>query len=56
MTVERAPRPIGSRSASICSTIRETSPVCAVRVGIEHAEICDEMLFVVACERWIGRR
>lgn len=28
----------------------------AVRIGIEDAEICDEMLFVVRRERWIGRR
>jgi hypothetical protein len=35
---------------------RDLTPVGAFLIGIEHAEICDEMLFVVHRERRIGGR
>jgi len=35
---------------------RDVAPVGAFRIGSEHAEIRDEMLFVVLSERWIGGR
>jgi len=35
---------------------RDLAPVGAVRIGIEHASIRDEMRFVVPRERWIGGR
>ena len=35
---------------------RDLAPVGAVRIGIEHAKIGDDVLLVVHGERWIGRR
>jgi hypothetical protein len=35
---------------------RDLAPVGAVRIGIEQAQIGDQVLFVVPREHWIGRR
>jgi hypothetical protein len=48
MTVERAPRsirlPLG---VDVQHDPQDLAPVGAVRIGIEHLDIRDEMLFVV---------
>jgi len=57
VTVERAPRPIGlPLGVDMQGDPRDLAPVGAVRVGIEHAEIRDQMLLVVHREREIGGR
>jgi hypothetical protein len=56
MTIERAPRPIRlPLGVNVQRDPRDLAPVGAF--GIKHAEICDEMLFVVSSERRIvGRK
>jgi hypothetical protein len=55
MTVERTPRPTRPRSASMCSTIPETSRQSAPSASASSEwRLGDEMLFVAARERWIG--
>jgi hypothetical protein len=57
MTVVRTPRPIGLPiRVYMQNDPRDFAPVGAVRMGIEHAEICDEVLFVVPREHRIRRR
>ena len=57
VTVIRAPRPLGlPLRVYMQHDPRDLAPVGAVRIGIERAEVRDEVLFVVSSERWIGRR
>jgi hypothetical protein len=57
MSVVRAPRPVGlPLRVYMQDDPRDLAPVGAVRIGIEHAEIRDDVLFVVYRERRIGGR
>jgi hypothetical protein len=57
MTIERPTRPISlPLDVDMQHDPRDLAPVGAGRIGIKHAEIRDEMLFVAGRERRIGRR
>jgi hypothetical protein len=57
MTIVHSPCPVGlALRVYRQDDPRDLAPVSAVRIGIEHAQIGDQMLFVVRRERWIGGR
>ena len=53
---ERSPRAVGvAVRVNMQDDPRDIAPVGTVRIGIEQAQIRDEMLLVVGGNRWIGR-
>ena len=55
MTLVRTPCPMRlPLGVNVQNDPRDFAPVGAVRIGIEHVEIGDEMLFVARGERGIG--
>ena len=53
---ERSPRAVGvAVRVNMQDDPRDIAPVGTVRIGIEQAQVRDEMLLVVGGNRWIGR-
>ena len=54
---ERSPRAVGvAVRVNMQDDPRDIAPVGTVRIGIEQAQVRDEMLLVVGGNRWIGCR
>ena len=52
---ERSPRAVGvAVRVNMQDDPRDIAPVGTVRIGIEQAQVRDEMLLVVGGDRWIG--
>jgi hypothetical protein len=52
---ERSPRAVGvAVRVNMQDDPRDIAPVGTVRIGIEQAQVRDEMLLVVGGNRWIG--